>query len=235
MLKLYKFVDSNTGMVEPSAPCLKVESFLRMMEIPYESVAGMGVLKQAPKKKLPFIDDDGTIVPDSSFILRYLVDKHGDKLDGHLSAEQKAVSYAFMKMCDENLYWVLVYMRWAIDENWQVLKGMFFGGLSFPLNKIVPPIVRKGPIKSLYGHGLGRMSHEEIKEIANCDMAALSGQLGDKQWFHGDQLSSLDACAYAILVQFVENQMPNRTLSDQVKEYPNLVDFVGRFKAKYFA
>ena len=39
-----------------------------MVDLPYEPVNSGDVMK-APKHKLPYIDDDGTVVADTSFII----------------------------------------------------------------------------------------------------------------------------------------------------------------------
>ena len=47
---------------------------------------------RSPPKKLPFIEDDENKIADSQFIIDYLEEKYGNRLDGHLSDDQKALA-----------------------------------------------------------------------------------------------------------------------------------------------
>lgn len=234
MIKLYKF--GPIGDICDASPfCVKVESYLRMANLPYESLTGAQYLRQAPKRKLPYIEDNGNLIADSSFILNYLRKTYGDTLDGGLSAEEKAVAHAFGKMIEENLYWVLVHARWKLDHNWAILKNTFFSGIPFPLNNIIAIIARKDVMSALYKHGMGRHSDAEITEIGKRDLQALSDFLGDKHYFLGDKPCSLDAVAYGILVQMIRLETFSAPIFDQAKTYKNLVGFTGRFHDTYFS
>jgi glutathione S-transferase len=121
MIKLYKF--GSIGDVCDASPfCVKIEAYLRLADLPYEALCGAQYLRKAPKGKLPFIEDNGKIIADSNFILKYLKETYGDTLDGDLSDADKAIAHAFIKMIDENLYWVLVHARWKLDNNWAILR-----------------------------------------------------------------------------------------------------------------
>ena len=50
---------------------MKLETYLRMAALPFELVDSGDVIK-APEGKLPYIDDGGTIVADTSFVIDYL-------------------------------------------------------------------------------------------------------------------------------------------------------------------
>ena len=58
-------------------------------------------LRKAPKGKLPFIEDEGKIVADSTFIRWHLEKKYRIDLDRGLDAEQRAIAWAFEKMLEE--------------------------------------------------------------------------------------------------------------------------------------
>ena len=153
---------------------------MRAAGIEFETKSGANYIGKSPKHKLPYIEDDGVAIGDSSFIFEYFKEKYGDTLDKDLNAEQKAVSRAFMKMLDENLYWCIVHSRW-IGEGWPTIKEEFFGNMPFPLKMIIPGIAQKGVKKSLYQHGLGRHSEQEILDIATKDIKALADFLGTKK------------------------------------------------------
>ncbi len=202
--------------------------------MPYESLSGTQYLRKAPKGKLPYIEDNGRVIPDSSYILRYLKETYGDNVDSHLSDKDKAIAHAFIKMIDENLYWVLVHARWRLEPNATILNKLFFGDIPFPLNKIVALIAHNDVKKRLYKHGIGRHTNEEIVEIGIVDLKALSDLLGDKIYFLGDKPSSLDITAYGILSQLILVSAFNAPIFVKAKTYKNLVEFTNRFHQNYF-
>ena len=83
---------------------MKVETYLRMVGLPYEVINGVLPFK-APKKKLPYIEDGTQIIADSGFILKYFKQTYGDKLDENLSDHEKASAHALSRLFEENLYW----------------------------------------------------------------------------------------------------------------------------------
>lgn len=234
MITLYKF--GKLGDVADASPfCAKVEAYLKIANLPYEVEASAMNLRKAPKGKLPYITDDGKTIADSSFILKYLNDKCGNAVDGHLSDVEKSIAHAFTKMIDENLYWVLLHGRWKLDHNIETLNSQFFSSIPFPLNKIIASKARKDALLALHKHGMGRHTDDEIFEIGNRDLKALSDFLGSKKFFFGDKPSSLDATAYGILAQMIKVPAFKAPIFDKAKTYQNLVDFTERFHQLYFS
>ena len=91
MIKLYGFGKA-FGVVDASPFVVKVDLFFRLAEIDFEYISDFNQLKKSPKNKFPFIDDNGTKVGDSAFILKYLTEKYDIKLDVHLDETQKSTS-----------------------------------------------------------------------------------------------------------------------------------------------
>ena len=111
-------------------PCLspfgiKVETYLRMVGLPYRTVNGDP--RKGPKGKIPWIEDDGRLVADSSDIIDHLKARYGDPLDKDLTPAQRAVAHATRRMLEEHLYWVGVYTRWIEDEGYGHTRSYFKG------------------------------------------------------------------------------------------------------------
>src|SRR5215469_11159719 len=120
---------------------MKAETLLKMAQLPYRmDTSGF---RKAPKGKLPYIDDDGVIVADSTFIRWHLEQKRGIDFDRGLTAEQKAVAWAFEKMVEDNLYWVTVDFRWADEENFNKGPRNFFHAVPAPIRPLVIAMVRR--------------------------------------------------------------------------------------------
>ena len=234
MIKLFQFAPA-LGLPNASPFCMKVETYLRMADLPFEIPrATLGHLRNAPKGKMPYIEDQGRLVADSSFIIDYLKATYGDPLDGWLDAPQEAVALAFARLLEENLYWAVIYTRWVEPQGWQLTRSAFFGTLSAPLKWVLPALARRGIIKELHGQGMGRHSREEIMTIGRRDISALADFLSDKPYFMGEQPCSLDASAYAFLANLlwvpVESELKRHAM-----QYAQLDAYCQRMRARYYA
>src|SRR5438445_637107 len=69
VITLYNF-GPGFGLPDPSPFVMKVETLLKMAKLPYRTDT-TGFAK-APKGKIPYIEDDGVVVPDSTFIRWHL-------------------------------------------------------------------------------------------------------------------------------------------------------------------
>ena len=87
MMTLYTFGPA-FGLPDPSPFVTKVEILLKMAGLPYRTETnGFG---KAPKGKLPYIDDDGERIADSTFIRWHNEKTYNFDFDRGLSAEQRA-------------------------------------------------------------------------------------------------------------------------------------------------
>ena len=71
--------------------CCKLETWLRIAQIPYE-VVDTPDPRKGPKGKLPFIEDAGLRIADTSIIVDHLIRTRGIDPDAHLDAQQRAVA-----------------------------------------------------------------------------------------------------------------------------------------------
>jgi glutathione S-transferase len=231
MIKLYQFAPA-FGLPNASPFCMKVETYLRMAGLPFELDSGANPLK-TPKKKLPTIDDGGTLVADSTFIIDHLKARYGDPLDAALTAPERAVATAFQRLFEENLYWALVHTRWADDADWPKTSAAFFGGMAPPLRWFVPALARRGLLSELHGQGMGRHSVAEIHAIGCRDVSAIADFLADKPYMLGAQPTSLDATAYAFLANLLWAPF-DTPIQRHAQARPTLQAYCQRMKARYF-
>ena len=105
MIKLYQFTPA-FGLPNASPFCMKLETYLRMAALPYDAPANANMMK-SPKGKMPYIEDGAKVLGDSGLIIAYLKATYGDPLDAALSSAERAVSLAFQRLLEENLYWAL--------------------------------------------------------------------------------------------------------------------------------
>jgi glutathione S-transferase len=228
MIQLHQFAP--TWGVSASPFCLKLETYMRMAEIPHEVV--VGDLAKAPKGKLPYIVDNGKTIGDSNLIIEYLKQTYGDKLDRDLSKPERAIALAISRLLEENLYWVMVYSRWQEPQNWLKTKAAYFEYLPLPLRWFVPDLARKSTLACLAGHGMGKHSASEIYEIGCRDTIALSDFLADKPYLLGDRPTSIDATAYAFMANILWVPITS-PLQDLTRTLVNINSYADRMKAKF--
>ena len=231
MIKLYQFAPA-FGLPNMSPFCMKVETYLRMAGLPYECPRKADIFK-SPKGKMPYIDDNGKVLADSTFIVDYLKATYGDKLDAKLTARQRALGVVIQRTFEESLYWPVVYSRWIEDVGFNTVKEAAFAKLGFPMRQLIPVFARRGLRKQLHAQGTGRHSRDEIYAIGCRDVTALSELLGDQAFYLGDEPTSVDATAYGFLANLLwaPIDLPIRA---HAQKLPNLEAYCQRMKARYY-
>jgi glutathione S-transferase len=213
--------------------CLKVETYLRMTEVTFESVRGIDVAT-APKGKLPYIVDDGARIADSYFIIEHLRRTRGDALDAALAPRDLATAHAFTRMLDEHLYWALVHSRWFDDRFSPRMIAIFFGEIAGEQLAATTAAVRDAMSKTLHAHGIGRHSPDEIVARAKADLDAVAILLGDRPFMLGDKPTTLDAATFAFVANVLDVDM-DTALRRHLASHANLVAYSRRIRDRYFA
>lgn len=232
MITLYQF-GSAMGLVDPSPFVMKADLLLKLSGLSYRRVRGD--MRKAPKGKLPYIDDDGQIVADSTLIRLHLADKHGLTLDAGLSEAQKALAWSVDCMLGDHFYWGIVHERWMVDEHFARGPSVFFKGVPALLRGLVTTLVRRKVRANLWGQGMGRFSAAERLRLLEADVAALSALLGDKPYFMGETATWIDASVYAFVSGALTDAMgetPSRAL---VAARPNLAAYAERLRAEFYS
>jgi len=220
------------GLPNPSPFCVKVEAWLRLAGLPYQ-VAVERDPRKAPKGKLPYIDDDGRIVPDSGFIIADLEARYGTKVDDGVDELSLARAHAFRRLIEESLYFTVVYSRWADPACWPTTRAALFGGLTGPLAMLVPMLVRNSVLRSLRGQGIGLHRQEEVYALGCADLDAAAVALGPQPFFLGDQPRSIDACLWGTLIQILWTPTES-PLKVKLESLPTLVAYCARMRDAVF-
>ncbi|NVO13934.1 MAG: glutathione S-transferase family protein [Rhodoplanes sp.] len=230
MITLYGFGPA-FGLPDPSPFVTKAETLLKMAGVPYRTA--LGNLRKAPKGKLPYMDDDGAVIADSTFIRWHIEKKYGVELDRGLSDEQRAVAWAFEKMAEEHLYWALVHARWVDDANFDRGPRQFFASVPAPARPLVIAMVRRGVRRALHAQGLSRHTPDELLRLGRRSIDALADHLGGKPFFMGPLPTAVDATVFAFVCSALCPQFvtPLRTAAEH---HDNLRRYVGRMAARYY-
>ena len=224
MLKLYTLPPA-FGQRNPSPFCLKVEMALTNLKLDFENKTTLE-LNKAPKRKAPWLDDDG-IIADSELILAHLDSKTDGGLFGQLTADEIAIGTAFTRLADDHLYWMIVASRWLEDDWFVNVKRDFFGQLPWPLRTIVPMLARRQVRQTYYLHGLGRHSMEEQRSFLRRDLEALDARLSAHDYIASDRMTVYDFAVASMLASGMDNQ-PETWVSAMMNEVVSLRTYIER-------
>lgn len=230
MIILYTF-GPYFGLPDASPFVTKTMLLLKFAGLPFTE--NRGGFRKAPKGKLPYIDDGGEIIADSTFIRWHIEKKYGYDYDAGLSAEQKAIAWALERMCEDHLYFALADARWMDDANFAKGPAQFFGAVPRPLRAAVSAMVRRKLGKRLQSQGIGRHSRSEICALAERDIAALATLLGEKRYFFGEQPCGADATLFAFIAGIL-TPVFETSIRTATEGHSNLVAYRDRIIARYF-
>jgi glutathione S-transferase len=219
------------GLPDASPFVMKGEMLLKLAGLPYET--NNRGFSRAPKGKLPYIDDGGTIVADSTLIRLHIEKKYGFDFDRALAARERGIAWSVEKMLEDHLYWVMVYWRWLDDDNFDKGPRNFFKRAPALIRPLIVSMVRRKVRASLHAHGIGRHVDAEKNALAERCIDALSQVLGEHKYLMGDQLCGADATAFA----FIAGAMPTvfeSPLREKLERVPNLVAYKDRMMAEFF-
>ena len=230
MITLYNFGPA-FGLPDPSPFVMKVETLLKMARLPYRTDS-TGFAK-APKGKLPYIDDDGVAVADSTFIRWHIEKKYRIDFDEGLDPGQRATAWAFEKMAEDQLYWVGVNDRWMDDANFRKGPIMFFQKVPAPVRPVVVAMVRRKLRATLHGQGIGRHTRDEIAALGTRSIDAIADLLADKPFFFGPEPTGADATMFAFACAMLcpHFESPCRAAAERRE---NLRRYVGRMTARFY-
>ena len=224
------------GLPDISSFCIKLHTYFRIAKLPYK-VSSELKFQDAPKGKIPFIRYNNQLIGDSNLIINYLKKTLKIDPDENLSQEEKAVSLAFIRLIEENLYWVAIYYIYKVEDNWlsyrTVLEELLLKELSESVRNQFLEELHEQILKQLWGHGMGRHSEPEIYEIGRRDLSALSDFLRDKPFFMGEKATTLDAAAYGFLSRLMYDSLQS-PLKEQALNLDNLQLFCQRVRAEFY-
>ena len=232
MIKLYKFGPA-FGLRETGPFVLKTMAYMRLAGIPFEDIV-QGDPRKAPKKKIPYISDDGQEIGDSTFIIKHLKSKFGDPLAEGFSAEQLAMGHALKVMLEERSYWAgMIYPRWVKTDHHRLIADTFFGEIPGFLRMPIFRSVAKGVAKAAIGHGIGRHTDAEIFELGLDDVKAVENLLGKKKFMLGAKPAEVDATVFAFLHGMQADVFPT-PIQAYIKGSKTLMAYHNRMESTVF-
>jgi glutathione S-transferase len=230
MITLYGF-GPGYGLPEISPFVTKTEVQLKMAGLGYRKERAMP--PASPKGQLPFIDDDGRAIADSTFIRAHLEQTYGFDLDEGLDRELRARAWAFERMIEHHIYWAMVGSRWVDPENFAKGPAHFFDGAPEHRREKLREDAQFRVAENYLLSGLGRHAPDDDVELAVRSLFALSVQLGDKPYLMGEKPCGTDATAFATLAGILTPFFASR-LRQRAEAFENLTLYVNRLMRQYY-
>ena len=230
MITIYSF-GPMFGLPDPSTFVTKGLVMMKMSGLPFKT--DTSGFSKAPKGKLPYMNDGGTIVADSSFIRFHLEQKHGIDLDKGLTPEQRGIGWAVEKMCEDHLYWAIIDARWMVNANFDKGPRRFFDQAPAPIRPLIVSKIRRDVKRTLYGQGFGRHTRSEIETLAARDLDAIAAILGDKPYLFGPEPHAADASVWSSVTAVLCPHFDTPILA-AAQKHANLVAYRDRGLTRWF-
>jgi glutathione S-transferase len=229
-IKLFQF-PRWFGIPNLSPFCCKLETWLRIAGLPYD-VVDTPDPRKGPKGKLPFIDDAGVRIADTSIIIDHLVKTRGIDPDARLDASQRVTALLVQRTLEEHYAFVVAYTHLIRDEGVRYTRARFDAVPAIMRPLVVHTVQRK--IKNLlWQQGILRHSDEDIVESGLRDWRAVLAVMGDGPFFFGDEPTGTDAIVFGALATSVLTPIES-PIRDFLRSQPACVAYAERMRARFF-
>lgn len=217
----------------------KLLTWLRMSGVEHRTA--VGDVRKAPSRKLPYIDDDGRLLGDSSLIIEHLLATGRAKpLGGDaLSAGDAAVAAAFKAMIESELYFVILFSRWAEEYGFSryrsvLVKSVAAMGVPSVLAPLLVRVLRRQMISQTYQQGMGRHPSHVVLAKGKKHIDAIAAHLGEKPHFMGAEVGTLDATVFGFLDGIFGTPLCP-TLTDHARTHANLVRYHAQMRERWWS
>jgi glutathione S-transferase len=211
--------------------CCKLETWLRITGIPYEVVDTTNP-RTGPLGKVPFIEDAGVHIGDSSLIVDHLRRTRGVDPDARLGDAQRATALLVQRTLEEHYAFIILYTHFIRPEGWRQTRA-YFDRLPALVRPLVVRLVRGSQKQILFRQGVSRHADEDIIKAGISDWRAVGAFMSDGPYFFGDEPTTIDAILFGALATTVLTPIES-PIRDFLRSQPKFVDYAERMRARYF-
>ncbi|XP_039246826.1 failed axon connections homolog [Pipra filicauda] len=234
---LHQFSRPRNGVPSLSPFCLKMETYLRMADLPYQVNCAVCLCIAVccnyvkwdigiPSLSPPSLSHTGRCkhTPTTGWVHQHF----------YISKWWWAIWGSHCYNLSLHPFRTLAYCQWV--ENLHETQKMvsLFGPFSDLLKWIFCHLTKGIVKREMYGHGIGRFSEEEMYTLMEKDMRTLAGLLGDKKYIMGSTVSTVDATVFGHLAQAMwtlPGTRPERLIKG---ELINLAMYCERIRRKFW-
>jgi glutathione S-transferase len=229
-IKLFQF-PRMFGVPNLSPFCCKLETWLRIARIPYE-VVNISDPRKGPKGKLPFIEDAGHRIGDTSLIVDHLVRTRGVELDAKLDASQRTIAILVQRTLEEHYAFVVLYTHFIRADGWKHTCATF-DSVPAIVRPLVARMVRGRMRKILWTQGVLRHSDADIIEAGLRDWRAVLTVMSTEPFFFGDEPTGVDAIVFGALATTVLTPIQS-PVRDYLRSQPGCLAYAERMRGRFF-
>lgn len=195
MIRLHQF--------EVSPFCDKVRRILHVKGQPYEIVEVpvtrtlQHMRKLSRIGKLPCLEIDGAVVPDSSEIARVLEERFPEPPLLPADPRERALCHVLEDWADESLYFYEMTLRFTVPANARRFVPQLLQHDPGWARTLLAPLVPRMMTRLTRRQGVGRKPRALLLREVERHVEALDGLLGDGDWLVGGALSLADLSVFA--------------------------------------
>lgn len=229
-VKLFQF-PRMFGVPNLSPFCCKLETWLRIARVPYE-VVDTSDPRKGPKGKLPFIEDAGRRIGDTSLIADHVMRTRGIDLDSRLDATQRAIALLVQRTLEEHYAFVVLYTHFIRADGWRHTCATF-DSVPAIVRPLVARMMRGRMRKILFTQGVLRHSDADIIEAGLRDWRAVLTLMSEGPFFFGEEPASVDAILFGGLATTVLTPIES-PIRDFLRSQPPCMAYAERMRARFF-
>ena len=185
------------GLPDPSPFVSKAEVLLKLSGVPYATEPAN--FSKAPKHKIPYFEDGGKLMGNSTFLRFHLEKTHGIDFDKGLSVAERGAAWAFEKLAEDHLYWALLDARWMDSANFDKGPRVFFNAVPAPIRPLVIAMVKRKREERHVGARLRTAYESGDRNVGDARSQAIAAFIGDKPWLMGDSPCGADASVWSMI------------------------------------
>ena len=186
MIYLYGLSNKWNNAINLCPFTTKVELFLKITKIKYEKNSNLFNVKTSPTGNVPWISHNDNKYAESDNIIGYLKYKFKVDPDNNLSLEQKMEAKLLKHLVEDNLNWVIKYLRYYFDDSYYIIENEIVG-----MYKYLTTDKRAEIINNCKMNGIGNMDVNLIINDAKFSLVLLSKKLGSSKYFLNQEKSQL--------------------------------------------
>lgn len=219
------------GLPEVSPYVTKTLVQLKMAGVDY--VFEGAIPEDGPKGQIPFIEDAGCRLGDSTFIRGHVEAAYGVDLDEGLTPAERATAWAIERMVENQLGWTAAWFRFFDEDSFEKGPAHWFDWAPEPMRERLKADLLAQVGIDLKAVGIGRHAPDEIVQLATRSLWSLAVLLGDKPFMMGDHPTSVDAAVFGVLAQILTPYFDS-PIRRRAESFVNLVAYVDRMMAHFF-
>jgi glutathione S-transferase len=211
--------------------CCKLETWLRIAGIPYE-VVDTPDPRKGPKGKLPFIEDAGLRLGDTSLIIEHLIRTRGVDPDAHLDQAQRDMALLIQRTIEEHYAFILLYTHFVREQGWRHTH-VAFDRVPAVIRPLIARMVRSNMKRILRYQGILRHTDDEIMKLGLQDWRAVLRVMSGGPFFFGDKPTGTDAVVFAALASTILTPTES-PIRNYLTSQPACVAYAERMRARFF-